>query len=213
MKNYSLALVLLSCLLSFSCSDDDISNEIPEDAVPEKTTFEFANLEVGNYWIYDVFLVTEEGEETQTAEADSVFIVGDTIIGDKRLLIHSGYDYLVPGNFMIFDSANTIFTYPRREVLFTLDESVVVEKDEEEFNGAASAVFGLESTPSTVSVPAGDFECLNYQGFLTSTDPDTNIVRTSNRFYSEDVGLILRQDQFLSTGTSLDARLIRFGSN
>ena len=58
MKNYSFALLLLCGLLFFGCNrdDDDTTNIPPEETPPQKTALEFANLAIGNYWIYEKYL-------------------------------------------------------------------------------------------------------------------------------------------------------------
>jgi len=216
MKNYNFTLLLLCGLLFFACNrDDDDTTSIPtEETPPQKTALEFANLKIGNYWVYEKYSIDADGTESLMPGIDSMYIAGDTIIEDRSYLILMDRVF-IRGPELLFDSAMTIFTFPERKALFSLDEDFVFNSEfSNQGNAFAELIFQLQDTVTNISVPAGDFNCVNFQGTINSLEPDyEHGVRISNKFYAEDVGLIMNREPFYSSPTSLEARLVRYGSN
>lgn len=189
-----------------ACSDDEDQSS---NAV-ENLTFEYANLEIGNYWIYDWYTVMPDGSESLFNKTDSLFVSGDTTIEDRTYLVLSGERLLdAPDTRLLFDSANTVYIYPSRRVFFTLDETIEEVKD----LVLARGVFSLDNTLSSIEVPAGNFDCVNYKGLLDAHDPDyEHGQRVNNKFFAEGVGLVLTGTQFFSSANNLEGRMVRYGS-
>lgn len=176
---------------------------------------EFANLEIGNYWVYDWYAIGSNGIESSFNKRDSIYIEGDTTIYNRTYLIRSG-TFL--GNIkreLLFDSANSIFQYPSRTLLFTLDESIetTVNFGPDE-SPIATGVYSLDENAISITVPAGEFECLNYGGLIEPLEENYPYgIRTNSNLYSEGTGLILMQTQFYSSPDNLEMRLVKSGGN
>ena len=77
--------------------------------------------------------------------------------------------------------------------------------------GIARIDYTMESTPETVSVPLGDFECLNYSGIFTDPNDESVSPREQFKFYSDGVGLVSSNVFFLDGNNFYwERRLIDF---
>ena len=175
---------------------------------------EFANIEVGSYWVYEWHIIEPEGTESPYNLKDSLVIERDTIISGKQYFIRSGT--LLESDrteILLFDSLNSIFIYPSNEILFTIDETI----EETKFYGpaeepVATGIYALSGDTSTVIVPAGEFECMNYQGLIEVQEPDYEFgIRENDNLYANGIGLVLMKTQFLSSPNDLEMRLVRYG--
>jgi len=53
------------------------------NSTPSPTSTSYINLQVGNYWVYNIYNVDTAGVETFANSTDSVYIQKDTIVGGK----------------------------------------------------------------------------------------------------------------------------------
>ena len=61
-------------------------------------------------------------------------------------------------------------------------------------------------------VPAGQFDCINFQGTIESLQLDyPHGTRFNNNFYAKDVGLVKLTTQFYSQPNDLEMRLVDYG--
>ena len=206
MKNCILTLCLVSISLFFGCSSDEVT--------PSTSILDFVNIEVGNYWIYEWYEIEPDGTTSSFNTRDSLIIVGDTLISGKRFFIRSGT--LLGGDrteLLLFDSLNSIFTYPAKEMLFTLDDTIEETKNYgPKEDPVASGKYSLSDEVSSITVPAGEFECLNYQGLIEPLQQDYEYgTRINSNLYSHGVGLVLMKTQFYSSPNDLEMRLVSFG--
>ena len=74
-------------ILLYSCSKDKPILE-PRSVVPDYTP-----MSVGSYWVYDWYSVDTLGNEWPIGLTDSVYIAGDTIIGNDTFAIRVGTWY------------------------------------------------------------------------------------------------------------------------
>lgn len=207
MKNYFTLFSLCGLMSFYACSEEELS--------PTASILEFANLEVGNYWIYDWYEITPDGQESSYATRDSIFIEGDTLISGRRYLIRTGTHRGHLRRELLFDSAMSIYRYPFRDILFTLDDEVEVTKSfGHGDNIIAVGTYSLESATTSVTVPAGQFECFSYTGTIESVLPDyQHGTRYNSYLYSNEVGLVLMRTHFFSSPNNLEMRLVDYGAS
>ncbi|MEP4534723.1 MAG: hypothetical protein ABJ004_16650 [Cyclobacteriaceae bacterium] len=205
MKLKALTIVFATISLLTSCSDEAVS--------PTQNVTEFTNLEIGNYWVYDWFEIEPDGTESSFNKSDSLYIEKDTTIFNRTYFVRSGTFLGKSKRELLFDSANSIFLYPSRELLFTLDESVEITVNYgSEENPIAIGTYSLDRNETTIVVPAGEFECLNYRGLTESLEADYPYgTRINSNLYSKGTGLILMQTQFYSSPNDLEMRLVKSG--
>lgn len=115
---------------------------------------------------------------------------------------------------LLFDSANSIYLYPSRELVFTLDESLAFQSSlGPSENPVAISNYSLLDETTSISVPAGLFECRNYQGLTESLETNyPHGIRVNDNHYAEKVGLVLQRTQFYSSSNDLEMRLVAYGS-
>jgi len=207
MKSLYLMIFFFSFIFLFSCSKEEI--------IVEESALNYVNLEVGNYWIYSRHREESDGSEADLNKTDTVTITGDTLISDRKYFIRSGSFWGQKRTELLFDSTNSIFIYPSRDLVFTLSEDISEMKEYgPPEKPLAVGAFSLDNSTINVSVPAGEFECLDFKGVVTSLDPDYQLgERIFNSQYAENVGLVFLQIPYYNTPVSLRMKLIEFGKN
>ncbi|NQZ76448.1 MAG: hypothetical protein HRT61_10110 [Ekhidna sp.] len=205
MKLKALTTALVAILLFASCTDEEVA--------PTQNVIEFTDLKIGNYWVYDWFEIDPDGTESSLNKRDSLYIEKDTTILNRTYLIRSGTFLGTKTRELLYDSANAIFIYPSRQVLFTLDESVKTTVNHgPQNNPIAYSTYSLDLNETTIVVPAGEFECLNYGGLTKSLEADYPYgTRINSNLYSNGTGLILMKTQFYSSPNDLEMRLVKSG--
>ena len=201
------ALHLILCLLvsSFfitSCSSEELDTEAKFQ--------EIINLEVGNYWVYEKVTITEDGE-MRSPKLDSVVVVEKTILEGKEVFKLKGSLSLKNSEeSFIYDSLNYLKSYPGGNVIFTTDALFFEEIDNDFLEGQIQ----IRPNKELVSVPAGTFNSYNFSAELEAKDPNyPHGTLFSNKYFADNIGLIKTQDQYYSSGSKIEKRLLRFGKN
>ncbi len=211
-KLFQLGLIIA---LFVSCNKDENSDLFND---PLSKTKEYFPLEVGNYWVYQTYLVDTLGKETNLATIDSVVITRQEIYNGNSYYIFEGTNsplnknfgfinalrdssgYIVDKNGLIrFTAINFIDTLLSQEEIFENDTLYTL-------------TFKMEEISELVSVPAGKFEVLNFKGTLIARIlfQNTKKPRYINKFYAKGVGKILDSYYYLSHPSRSEKRLIRY---
>ncbi len=205
MKNYITFISLVAFTGFYACSDE----ELP----PTTSIIEFTNLKVGNYWVYDWYEITPDGQASPFNFRDSLTIEGDTLISGRRYLIRTGTFLGNQRRELVFDSANSLYTYPLRELIFTLDTNLEVTKNfGPKENIIAVGTYSLEKTSTFVDVPAGQFECLTYAGTIESLQSGYPYgTRHNDHQYSSTIGFVSMRTYYHNSPNDLEMRLVKYG--
>lgn len=207
MKLYHLVICVFAISLIIGCTKD----ELPEEEV-FLSSLEYANIEVGNFWIYENHQNQSDGTSIQKEGLDTVKVIEETEIDGKDVFVlHS--TVLSTSTIYLFDSLNTIYTYPKRSVFFTLDEEL---EHIETFSGGgtpfAIITFTLDTEPVQKEVPAGVFECIDFTGDMESQEEDYELgIRKTTKLFSEGVGRVFMEYPYYSSLVSEEFRLVEFG--
>lgn len=198
----------LTMLLMASCSDD-------EPGVQLRTISDFSQLEVGNYWVYDWYEVQPDGSESLMDLRDTLRIEADTLIEGRTMFIRTGTFMGQTRREIVYDSISQLLTYPNRMALFVIDSNLEFTRNFGPVDSPISVgIYHLNSLIETLEVPAGEFNCLNFQGTIESLELDYPYgTRFNNNLYSHGVGLVKLTTQFYSQPNDLEMRLIDFGRN
>lgn len=202
-----LLILPLACMLFASCNDDEM-DEITMESNQQANTF--IPLTVGNYWVYQVFKIDSLGNEELLPDHDTISIVGDTMINNEVYYTWSDNNFgfesyslnLRDSSGDIVDAENNIrfsstnFT----DVLFT------------SLAGPSQIEYSMEEESKNISVPVGNFECLNYKGIVSHIDPTEDYPeRTLNNYYSENIGLVSSNIfYFVNRDFTWERRLIEY---
>lgn len=203
----NLVIYFLSFLLLVSCSTDEAS--------PTESILDYANLEIGNYWVYQWYEIEPDGTESLFGQRDSVFISSDTLINGRTMYVRYTSDERNTRSSILFDSANTLYSYPDKEVLFTLDTTVKTSRNFGPLEDPlAIGYYSLQRNSTLVQVPAGDFECINFEGIIESQEQDYPYgKRLNSNYYSKNIGSVLTTTNLYTSPNDLEIRLVSFGKN
>ena len=207
MKPFGPISILLFSFLTISCSQEEIK--------PTVSISEYSKLEIGNYWVYEWFEISPNGTEEPYGKIDSVYIAKDTLIQDHTYFIKSGTFLGNESMNILFDSANSLYDYTTKEIQFTIDPT---KKSIRNFGSSDSPLaigtYSLNIESESVDVPAGTFDCLNYEGKIESTESDYAYgTRLNSNLYSSSVGLVKITTNYYSSPNNLEMRLVRYGKN
>jgi hypothetical protein len=206
-KSLALAMVLSSLLVSCNKDDDKAISYLP--------------LNIGNYWIYQEYLIDTAGTETLNTVIDSVIINRDTIINDKKYYVFEGnvfwnrhqrgiYKIVRDSSGYIIDQ-NGMVLFAENDFADTIAYKAVINPGDSD-DTLYISTFRMERITESITVPAGTFNVLNCRNTVnTSMDtPDVKYPRYLKNYYSEGVGLILFNYCYMQSPTIYEERLIRY---
>lgn len=203
-------LIAFAAVLLFSCSKDDENKPI---VYPD-----YANLKVGNYWVYQHFFIDTTGADSALDVYDSCYIEKDTVVNGntyykmirprigqpsfKTYYWRDSLDYIVNKTGEICFSAedftsvfDTIYSYNSHDTMFT-GTSRMVDKD------------------MIITTPAGNYVTRTLQWrfdieeWISPYSP-----RFSNKRFSKDIGIVSETLDIYSTiPTYKERRLVRYGN-
>ncbi|MDH5474662.1 MAG: hypothetical protein OEX22_03115 [Cyclobacteriaceae bacterium] len=206
MKNSALFILFVGLIvLTISCSKE-------QDLTPSDSISDYTNLIVGNYWVYDWYEVDLLEIETYL-KTDSIYIEKDTIIFEKNYVIESGTFLGNPMKRILFDSAQSLYSYPNLELIFTLDKDIKYVRN---IGGSdltlAIGTYQLSDRSEMVSVPMGTFDCLNFEGIIQSLDDKYEYgTRDIDNYFAKNIGLVKASCFLYNSPNILEMRLVRHG--
>ncbi len=198
----------LTLLILTSCSDDGPDVQV-------RTISSFSQLSIGNYWVYDWYEVEPDGSESPMQLRDTLMIESDTLIEGRRMFVRTGTFMSQPRREILYDSISHLLTYPDRLALFTLDTREEITRNFGPADAPLSVgTYRLNTVLETITVPAGEFQCLNFQGTIESLELDYPFgTRFNSNLYTEGIGLVKLTTQFYRQANDLEMRLVDFGRN
>ena len=175
-------------------------------------------LTIGSYWIYESDNMDSTYNVTSVAGIDSVFIANDTMISgkqyfEKKLICLSGSSFYIntlgfpsiskdSAGYMVSPSGTFIkvddFTDILNVKVSTVPPFTVVSK--------------MANKDSTVTVPAGTFQTINYLGKVTIMDPAYvgNRIKYNYDIMVNNIGVIYKTSGFYASPTNIGIRLLRY---
>ena len=189
---------LIFCLNSCKTNNEPINKTMPV----------YLPLTVGNYWIYQHFIVDSLGNELALNRYDSVVITQDTIINGKLFYEFGGKQNEAFFHQFIRDSAEYLVNSSGGKFFSSSNFSDIISerKDSLEFNRVKRLIISLntkmESAPVQIITAAGVFNTLNASGLLTTYYYDSSATLTDsintlqNTYYAENVGIVIQTYNF-----------------
>jgi len=215
MKNVILIIGISLCLLS--CKKIDSSSQVSNEQS------EYLPMKIGNYWIYQEFLIKPNGDEIPTTKFDSVCITKDTMINGYlyykfcSIVNHSLTNFGPNGYFR--DSLGDLLF--KQDIKLFSDNNFIDILHQESFIDATSndtiytILVKMEKLDNLITVPVGSFNVLNAKQIVNANPEYTSIVgdRFNKRYYAKNVGLILFSNFYLLDSNIIENRLIRYSIN
>lgn len=206
MRNY---ILLGLILILISCDNEPVT--------PTNPIINLVSLKVGNYWVYEWYEINPtNGDVSNLSKRDSIIIEKDSVVANRTYYIKSSnlFGSSLRTKTVLFDSLNTIYSFPEREVILTLDKSVNYTKNfRTEDVLIAVGYYSLDSSSASIDVPAGTFQSINFKGRIESQEPNYQYgIRYNDNYYSDKVGLVKMRTQIYSAPNDIEMRLVRYGS-
>lgn len=210
--NVLFSLTVIALLIG-GCKQDESESPV--------TYPDYGRLQVGNYWIYQRFVVDSFGNETPTEVYDSCFVEKDTLInGNTYAKINRPWPWgtLQRKEFeYLRDSLHYIVT-PTGSVQFSSEDFITtfvsyfsIKPD----NGDTiyNATRKMAEKDLLINTPAGDFITSNCKTTYKIYPPYGiySFLRYSHRRYSKNIGLVVETlPIFASVPTTTERRLVRY---
>lgn len=187
-----LALIVI-CFFSACKKDVTIPTTHLEYECGTPSPISYFHLNYGSYWVYDWYVIDSLGNETFLNITDSIFISGDTTIGNSTYSISEGtwfggspfVEYLRDSSFHLVNEAGRVFCSSTN---FT--DTLHIWNS---MNGDETGFLKMAQNTSSVTVPAGTFTSLNAVYTVVNnvgTWPCIGALDIHNNFYSEYVGKV-----------------------
>lgn len=206
--------IVISFLLLLSCKKENIIHNGNGNLTEPK----YSNLAVGNYWIYQQFIIDEtEGTETAQEVYDSCYVEKDTLINGyiyhklvgPNILSENRVKYLRDSLHYIVDSSGAkVFSYKDFTTIFKSYFILASENDT-----ACKVILMMDNYSHRIETPAGIFTTLNVRETYCMY-PNWSFngnERYINHFYAEGIGIVKETlPLFASDPRYRERRLVRY---
>lgn len=203
--SFILVMAILS-VLTFSCKKT--SNE-----TQSATTSDYYKLKVGNYWIYQAYMLDSNGVATAQNSFDSAHIEKDTIIrGNTYYKLWENRLVLGTTQYPIYirDSSGFLVTSSGSRMCSETDFTDTLGIDTNEvtlFKGYVK----MTGKDSLVTVPAGTFQSITYRMKAVLTNPSTpHPIRYIYDIYGKNAGRIKSHNFYFASYQQIESRLVRY---
>jgi hypothetical protein len=220
--------VTMTCITFFSCKKKKTTEPEEEITSPPPTPVypTYLALKPGNYWIYELFQVNEDGSSKSLHEFDSSYVEKDTMIrGQNYRKIHK-YDFAFqrPVVQYLKDSLHYIVNSNGKILFssqdFTTEFNVIYQTQKLNPSLPEDTLYRIslkmDDRKETVIVPCGTFDAYDAKTTYKPYPPfdlkmDTRYMHSR---YSKDVGLILETQSIYTTVPDFtEKRLVRYKVN
>jgi hypothetical protein len=177
-------------------------------------------MKIGNYWIYNTYNIDSLGNETLNSLQDSVIITKDSVINGKTYFVFEGSAFPTanPNRIikMIARDSSGYLVHTDGKILFSsvnFTDTLRTDKDSIGVNQSSYIItYRMEQTPNQLTVPAGNFNVIDYKGTLKSLAiPAT---RYTHNYYAKNIGLISNSLRYVNSGgIYYERRLLRYHLN
>ena len=217
MKKIFLASVILA-LFATSCKKKPhpMKFGIVEDESTESgpTVQEFAQLNIGNYWVYHEYKIDTLGNANLTPRVDSTYIPGDTIINGNTyyIYVHNPYGGQPYTNYYR-DSSNYLVDINGKVLMSPTDFISVLETNS--VSGVFSSTYQMADKDISLILPAGIFSTINFKGtynMLPGFD-QWGSTRYTNTRYASGVGKVSYDYYYVSSPDVYEKRLVKYNVN
>ena len=208
--------IAITCL--FACKKEKQKED-------EKVYPNYSQLKVGNYWIYQRFEIDTFGRETALNQYDSCYIEKDMLINGKTYFkLVSPYvippttesSYLRDSLHYIVNSSGQILFSSEDYTTIFYSGFITYDITDTLTDTICQILWKMETTPLTVSTPAGTYSTLNvkhtylmYPNWAQAGNP-----RYLNHRYAKDIGMVQETLPFFASEPNYtEKRLVRYHLN
>ena len=204
MKNIWLEILIGFVLISCK-KDDSIINQTGQ----KELVTDYFPMKSGSYWVYKEYVADSSMIFTESGRLDSVTVDKDTLI--------NGYSYKLFNSSLwwkqCYRDLNGTIELSTGDKLLSLstDAKYIEDRYLEAGNPNYYLTTSLSRADSTFTIPAGSFISKYVIGTVTYTQEMKK--RTYIYAYSKNVGLVYKKVFWVSDGSYLEYRLLRYKIN
>lgn len=195
-----------------------------KDQIPAQASASYPNysqLAVGNYWIYERFLVDTNGVSTSQGIIDSCYVEKDTIINGKTY-----YKLIKPSQ----SFGSKVISFQRDSLHYIVNSAGKILFSSQDFTTVFSSRYAVIDPSDTLSLVETTMSDINFGVTVPAGTFSTNALKTtynmypnytefgSQRYrytrYAENVGIVNEDLEFyLGNPNKFERRLIRYNIN
>jgi len=208
------AFALLTISLAFSSCKKEDDPEIPITPPVVTNAYSFPMTD-GSYWVYQQERTDSDGVVVQAGAIDSLYVEGDTVIGATtykkiRTITSSGSQFFPAQGLAICRDSAGYMVGPLGSYIDFYNFTDTLNYHD--YSGMINAWYFMRHRDSSVTVPAGTFTTIDYEGHLYATDPNYpwSTLRHTHQVFADGVGKIVDILYFYSSPDYIQRRLIRY---
>lgn len=210
------ACIAFATAVAFSSCKKEEDPVLPPSNPPASTIYGFPITD-GSYWVYQEERTDSDGVVIQTGAIDSMYVEGDTVIGantyKKIRTVVTGSSYFPNQPLSIVrDSAGYLVDVYGEYIEHDNFTDTLKSVD---YSGWVLGWYFMRHPDSVVTVPAGTFTTIDYEGHLYSQDPNYpwGVPRYTHRLLADGIGMIFYRTYFVSSPDYIQQRLISYHIN
>jgi hypothetical protein len=176
----------------------------------------YSQLKVGNYWIYEQFMLDQAGNSVSLGIFDSCFIEKDTLINNKQYFKYVKPEIFSPGEFdisFVRDSLDFIINstgsklFSSQDFTNTLDSNYILDRKDT----IAFVKLAMVEKNVNVITTAGNFLTLNAKRTYKIYPNFGNSIKYRSTRYAENIGIVTETLPFyVSDDRYYENRLVRY---
>jgi len=203
----------ISIMLLSSCKKDE---EISE--TPTINTVDYSHLTVGNYWVYENYILDSLGVATLMDQVDTVTVDRDTIINGQTYFVLTGTRYPTTESQIleILRDSGTYIVSSNGEIIFSSTNFTDTLREDTLMTGLDTIVYTtyqMEHIIGDISVPAGLFsDVLDFKGTVNSPIYSYLLVfpKYVHYYYAPGIGKIYSKRPFLISPMQIEQKLVEY---
>lgn len=204
----------LSLMFLSSCTRDDAPTKKPKK--PVASVFDYYPMKPGNYWVYQEYIIDTTGKEEKGQRRDSLYVVGDSVIGSDTFSHLSGTDVIHGKDLLLRDSAGLLINHKGEVFLSatnfkdTLDVMFYKHDGRKLMRRA-----GKMTNPSQkIKTPAGSFDVIDFeisfQYLETKVSNGKWYPRIMHNYYTKNVGPVVKSFFYAVNPKRSEMRLVKY---
>lgn len=213
-RNTLIAIGLMTAFTFAACENDPIEPE---------TYPNYAQLKVGNYWIYELYTVDSLGNATSLNQFDSAYVEKDTLINGKTYYkyIRGQHPLARLADTFVRDSLHYIVNRSGERLFSSqnFSDNLYNQPFIIEFpipDTVCQIIAKMDDKDMMVSTPAGTFVTYNYKKifYMFPNWDQQGRVRVLDTRYAENVGIVIETYPFYTSMPGyVQKRLVRYRVN
>lgn len=202
--------ILIVALFIASCKKEE-SNPVESMSAQEKVT-DYYPLEIGNYWIYEIYTSDSTLIFTDNHLIDSVCIMKDSVFeGNVFKVVFSSYW----GITLIRDSSDYLVTPEGRKIFTIKQDNNNLGESYMDPDSIVYNTWKMKNSDSICIVPSGQYQAKYVIGTVTSTVPASRSTIKLNYYYAyvKTIGKVYQRQRYLYSLDGIEERLVRYKVN